>query len=175
MAQYPNIGAGDDFVVETLRSMIPQTVTKTATETVNNSSTYQDDDDLSGLALGVGTWWVRMCLFMTCTTSATPDIKTKWTFSGTATNAIRMIKGPGSTNVASPSVITPVYLSGVPMANDAIYGLNATSTFAYAEEEVFNLTVTVAGNLTLQWAQNTANASNTNMHAGSTVQYRQVG
>jgi hypothetical protein len=174
MAKYPDWAVGTDVSATNLALMVPNIVVKTATETVNNTATYQSDDELAGLALGVGTWWVKFHLFVTCSTSATPDIKTKWLFSGTSNNAVRMVKGPGPTNTGARDALTPMHSGGILMGNDAVYGLAASTAFVLAEEETFALAVTVAGNLDLQWAQNTASATNTNVHAGSTVTYRQI-
>jgi hypothetical protein len=58
--------------------------------------------------------------------------------------------------------------------SDAVYGLAASAAYSYAIERCFNVTVTAAGLWTLQWAQNTSDASNTNVHQGSALIARQI-
>lgn len=174
MAKFPDWQVGTDVSAQNLAYMVPNIVIKQSTTTRSGTTTLADDPELSGLALSVGQWWVKFHLYVSCSTSATPDIKTQWAFTGTAAATVRMLKGPGSTNTSAQDQLPSVRMGAAASNANAVYGLNASTGFSYVEEESFSLIVTVAGNLSLQWAQNTSDASNTNVHAQSVVQYRQV-
>lgn len=174
MPKFPDWTVGKDVSATNLALMVPNIVVKTSTTTRSATTVLADDPELSGLALGVGTWWVKYHLFISCSTSATPDLKTAWAFTGTAGAVARMIKGPGTTNTGISDALTPIRMGGVGSNTACVYGLAASTAFTYVEEESFAFVVTVAGNLSLQWAQNTSDPSNTNVHAQSAVQYRQL-
>lgn len=159
MAKYPDWTVGTDVSAANLALGIPDYYVKAASSTKANN-TFADDTELAGIALGVGTFHVRLFLFAHCTGSATPDIKTQWTFSGTWNNPLRMCIGPSSTNTGGRDALTPMKMSAEPAATSVSYGLAASSGFTCITEESMDVTVTVAGNLALQWAQVTTDAVN---------------
>lgn len=135
-------------------------VEKTTTQSVT-SSTTQVNDTVLALALGVGTWEVR--LTANATGAAAGDIDTSWTFSGTATTNGRSCIGPtlGNADVTN----TAMRSSGAAgLATIISYGLIASTSRI---EESFILTVTVAGTLNFRWAQDVSSATATNVTAGS--------
>jgi hypothetical protein len=85
-----------------------------------------------------------------------------------------MCIGPGNSNTAAPDAITPVKMRNLSVSSDAIYGAASGSAAYITTEEAFNVQVTVAGTLSLQWAQNTSDASNTNVQAGSAFVIKQI-
>lgn len=174
MAQYPDIDASDELSVELLRSMLPQIYVK-GTLSTKGSNTYSSDSELSGIALPVGTFLVKLHLYATCGASATPDIKTTWTFTGTWNNPLRGCFGPGAANTAAPSAATPIKMTAQSANSDSIYGMAASAAYTYVTETSYNVTVTVAGNLALAWAQNTTDAVNvTTVQAGSAFHITQL-
>lgn len=150
------------------------TYVKTAASTKNNN-TLANDSELSGIALEAGTYWIKVNMMFHCTGSATPDIKTQWAFTGTWNNPNRQCIGPASTNTASWDGITPAKMGGVATNVTNIYGLAGSAAYSGATEECFTVEVTVAGNFSLQWAQNTTDAANvTTLQAGSAVMLKKL-
>lgn len=133
-------------------------VRKTADETVNNSVTLQNDDELL-LAMAANEIW-EFRLYLIVDSSAVADFKIGWAvpagctlkwaanqFDTTLNNVVRMAQVESETQgIGSPGVTRHDLIAVV--HGLAINGANA-------------------GNLQLQWAQNTAEASNTVLKANS--------
>lgn len=126
-------------------------VYKSADETINNSSTLQNDDDLV-FALGANEKWsFKVTLFFT--SGATPDIKFKFTVpSGAEMKYMAVI---GSFAVACTESTTVINSGGSSMRVEILEGIVTTSS--------------TAGNIQLQWAQNTQDLSDTVVKAGSFI------
>jgi hypothetical protein len=127
---------------------------KSADETVNNSTTLQDDDHLSFSIAANEAWAFHLCLFYRAAT--TPDVKYALTVPASATYQLFSVQqfqavGDGAAittavaNGSGASVTEGEMASGV-----VVNGANA-------------------GTVQLQWAQNTANASNTKVLQGSYI------
>jgi hypothetical protein len=173
MSKYPAYYAGLRLTAALLAAGQWDKTVKQALSTKTNN-TLANDAELTGLALGVGTWEVHMMLLPFCAASATPDFKTQWAFTGTWNNPVRGSVGPSSTNTAAPDVVTPVKMR-LDAANVSVsYGLAAGSTVYEVHERCATVVVTVAGSLSLQWAQTTTDANATTLAAGSFVEYRQI-
>jgi len=174
MAKYPAWGVGTDVSATNLALCVPDIYTKaSALSRVNN--TLSNDPELVSIPLGVGTWHIKLLLFWCTDTSATPDFKTRWVITtGTWNNPLRARFGPGSGNTAAPNAVTPLQCGPTAAGSDAVYGTAAGTTFYNATEESYNVVVTVAGTLSLQWAQNTTDATNTTIQAGTTFELRQI-
>jgi hypothetical protein len=174
MSKYPDWFTGQDVTATLLDLMVPTVVVKGGNTDRSATTTLADDPDLSGIALGVGTHWIRLVIMATCNTSATPDFKTQWAFTGTWSAPVRACKGPGATNTAARTDVTVTNWNGAATTTTVAYGFPASTGYNIIEEECFNATVTVAGNLSLQWAQNTSDPSTTSVKAGSAFVIRQV-
>lgn len=174
MAKYPLWTVGKDVSAQNLADGIPDIYVKSGPESATSDTTLSNDSELSGIPLGVGTWYICLSLFVSTPASATPDIKTQWAFTGTWNTPLRMCQGPGSTNTAGPETITVSKSGALAVNANSVYGLAATSAYALAVEKTYAAVVTVAGNLSLQWAQNTSDANATIVQAGSTFEVRQI-
>ena len=133
-------------------------VRKTADEIVNNSAAFQDDDHL---LFGIGaseTWVFRFTLYFTSVT-ATPDSKVTVTAPTGATCDFALKDTEAA--VVQPRVTTCGTTSGA-----TAIAAGATDVFELVGT-VVNSTTT--GNVTMQWAQNTATAENTTLFQGSYV------
>jgi len=138
---------------------------KSADETVNNSSTLQNDDHLF-FAIGASeVWFVQAYLLLdSCTT---PDIKFGWTGPGCAT----MTWGFTAADNSLPSWIGT---TGTPPAPLAIGGTVNIPGSGAGTITIVSLTGIAAGggtagNIQLQWAQNTLNASDTKVRQNSAL------
>lgn len=135
-----------------------KTVWKTADETVNNSAVLQDDDTLI-MALEATTlyrfefefWW---------STNDTADFQFIPVYTGTITSRyfINEYSIPAGTTMIREQVLTSFATQNVVAGGGGTHG--------YARVIGIMLT-NASGNLKLQWAQNTADASDTKVLAGS--------
>lgn len=114
--------------------------TKAADETVTNSTTLQDDNHLS-LTLGVGTFVVEGLLIFSSAVAAGISFGWSGTMDGTFDWHIT-----GEDDAA---------LAGAGVGTERSASFRGTAV------------VSTAGTLALQWAQTTADATNTVLHAGS--------
>lgn len=158
MAKYPAWVVGSSVSATNLAAGLPDVYVKESSESITSDATLNTDATLNSIPLSVGRHWIRLLLMWTTSTSATPDIKTQWAFSGTWTTPVRACCGPGPTNTATADAITPSKMRGISANADAIYGSGASALINVATEEAFLVDVTVAGDLALQWAQNTSDA-----------------
>lgn len=175
---YPSLAVGDLWTADLAQSMVPKYYIKPSAESRNSGgtgTTLTDDSDLQGIALAVGTWEIELLGFFHLTTTATQKIKTQWAFSGTWSTPVRNIVGPGSAQTAATTDATETNLQAQATNTNAVYDCSVTTAFSSFREWTCNAVVTVAGNLSLQWAQNAASANNTTLDPGTTFRVRQIG
>ena len=136
-------------------------VIKTADETVNNSVTLQDDNVLLFAAAANEKWQFEGVLILTAV-NTTPDFK--MTFTGPA---------------ASVGSWAAIFSDETTVAVDAgSAALGTAQSFVSAQvPRIVRFWGAIAnganaGNLTLQWAQDTATAVNTQVLAGSYIKYQ---
>lgn len=175
MSKYPAFLAGQKLTAALLSAgQWDKTVKQALSNKVNN--TLANDSELTGIALGVGTWEVHFMIFAYNSGSATPDIKTQWAFSGTWNSPLRACVGAGSTNTGNSDTITPMKARAEAVNSNSSYGLGLSGSYTEIDEQCSTVIVTVAGTLSLQWAQVTTDAVNaTTVAAGSYVEVRQIG
>ncbi len=172
MSQFPDIGASEDFTVETLRQMIPNYVIKANSESATSDATINDDSDLIVPVEANATYHVKFNVFAAAVTAS--DIKTAWSVPAGA-GGLRKVSGPGSTaadgsadNVAGKFGVhgftTEITYSGVRNSN--------TLQFWILEEALVIVDAT-AGNVTFRWSQATSGATATIVYA-SWAEYRRV-
>lgn len=128
-------------------------VRKASDETVNNSSTLQDDDDLL-ITMGANEVWYfeAMLIF---TSNGTADFKMAFTVpSGATLEAVGVGKEPGGADARVRRLIGS--------ASSESYDGSATTEDSVIVKGTVRVGGT-AGNLQLQWAQNTADASDTKL------------
>lgn len=174
MAKYPNWAVGLDVSAANLALGIPNITVKSAAQSRSATAVLAADSELVNIALAVGTHWIRLNLLFYVAASATPDLRTTWAFSGTWNNPTRMRIAPASGNTTAPGSGPTLFLGGTAAETAAGYGCAAGSTPYLAVEETYNCVVTVAGNLSLQWCQNTSDANATTVDAGSAFITRQI-
>jgi hypothetical protein len=154
--------AGEDILASDIK--ISRTRSKAVSESVTSSTVLQNDDDFV-IALEAGkTYEVRLWLHVSGA-AATGDIRTAWATTGTITSLGRSVIGPAE---ATAAVLGgDVRMSGHGLTTAVVCGCdNATS--GVVKEELI-VTCTAAGNLTLQWAQGTSNATATTCSTASRI------
>lgn len=135
-------------------------IVKEANETVNNSNTLQDDDELLFAVAANEVWQFEGVLALS--TNATPDFQLTFTGPAGAVGSFTAIYGDvasGNVDAGSGGLANAV---GLASAN-----AGAMVRFWGGIHNGAN-----AGNLTLRWAQLTADASATTVLAGSYLKYQ---
>lgn len=176
MATYPGVPVygGDIISADDIVANIPIVYVKEASETRNNTSALANDAELVNIPLQVGVYEIELELFWQQATSTTPAFKTQWAFSGTWNAPMRACFGAGQDNVAPTNRATTVYTLGVPTSSNAIYSADTTANYNMSRELSRQVIVTAAGNLSLQWAQNTATVANTICLVGTSFTVRKI-
>lgn len=173
---HPSVAVGDLVTADLLQSMVPKYYEKPSTQSKTSTTTLADDTDLQGIELEVGTFEIELLLFYTAQT-ATPNLKTRWGFTGTWNNPDRNIMGPGAgdTGTAANAVGTTNFQGCQAAGQDAVYGIQSNVVFVSARELSMNVVVSAAGNLSLQWAQNVSNANAIRVEGGTCFRVRRIG
>ena len=127
-------------------------VKKGVDEVVNNSNVYQNDDEL--LFQVAANEQVNFLLFLYFSSAAAADIKWKLTLPAGASGTAQYMLG---------AVINSIDLSGINADGTGIANKLCLMIIGHIN------TAATPGQVTLQWAQNTADASDTKVYAGSQV------
>ena len=136
---------------------------KTADETVNNSTTLQDDDHLLFAMAANTTYLVDVNLLLSAA-NATPDFKFKWTF---PTSCTIFWETSGGNSWDTVGVVLKDQTDEI-LKNAAI-GTNGVLFRAFVRNS------SNAGNLQLQWAQNSAHVSDCKVLKHSHLIIREIG
>lgn len=136
---------------------IPKILYKASDETVNNSDVLQNDDDLI-LPLAANEVWAFQC-FLSYDSAANADIKVAFTIPAGAS----FVWQPQYRDAADAWTVT----TGVASGTSVTFGGAGAGTVRGVWIMGFVINGANAGNLQLQWAQGTQQASNTIVKAGS--------
>ncbi len=149
--------AGAKLRASVLSSLItevrPLFVRKAADETVNNSTTLQNDDELLLPVAANATYWLYLRLLVSSGT--TPDFKMLFTF---PTGLVMKLHN-----------LLPTPTVSVPYDQTTTAAMSTTGADATFQVEGLVRVGSTAGTLQVQWAQNTLEASNTIVRADSTM------
>lgn len=151
-----------------------RTIRKTADETVNNSNVLQNDDELLFAIAANEIRRARFVLFVAnpaAGTGATADFQAAITLpAGASMVGVMQGAGTAATNAGATSgAMRSMTVSGT---GKAVGALDADTVIVTIEVVV--TCGATAGNVTLQWAQSTATATDTIVKAGSFVQHELV-
>lgn len=144
-------------------------VQKSSTDNITSSTTLISDSQLI-LSLTTGLW--RVVANIGVAGPAAGDIKLAWLFGGGAAQAsTRQCRGPATNNAGSDT--TSMRMSQHNWTTAIAYGCDGSLTSAV--EEIGMVLVTgSSGTMTLQFAQNTSNASATSVTSNSYAYARRV-
>jgi hypothetical protein len=168
------VAAGDRIYASDFNNLPPKTYTKAALQARVSTTVVADDAELAGIPLAVGTYHILLTGFFSVFTTTTQKLKTQWGFTGTWNNPARACIGPAQANVAGGNAVTVMNTAGVATNGDAVYSVVNAVAYSVFQEEAFNVVVTVAGNLSLKWAQFASSANATNVADGTTFMVRKV-
>lgn len=139
----------------------PQMIRKAASQSVTSDDSLNNDDDIA-IALDVGTWVID--LFAVASGPAAGDVAVSWSNTGTMSVLHRSGAGPGS-NTSDVRNTDAVQRANMAVGTVPAYGTdgNADTTRGSRIHERLIVEVTVAGTITLRWAQSVSTASATSM------------
>lgn len=141
---------------------------KASAQSITSSTAVVDDADLQ-VTLVPGTF--RIEAFLHASGPAAGDVKTTWTFAGTASDSSRSCFGPGINTTNVEAAVTAANTVGVNRSSthfittEVSYGLDGTNTSAIHED--LYLVVTAGGLLKMRWAQNTSNGTASTLSVAS--------
>lgn len=145
-----------DGVTSNIQTQLGYTkrIYKSADETVNNSSTLQDDNELT-FSIGANEVWAfTLCLLATSET--TPNLRYKFTVPSGADYIMMPFYYSGSVGTNASSSYAFIGTDGDPFTNvDFAHGVVRNSSNA--------------GSVQLQWSQDVAEASNSIVRRGSYI------
>lgn len=147
---------GDEPTASQLNDAYPLFVRKTSDQTVNNTAALGNDAELV-LAVAASTTY-DLYLRLIINSGTTPDFKALFTFPAGLTASLQIQEG------ATPAAATA--MSG-PYTQASSLPINGVAADQVAVITGIVIVSSTTGNLQLQWAQNTANASNTTVKANS--------
>lgn len=167
---YPQPLAGQRITAALLRSMLPQTVRKTADTSRAATTTFADDDHLSyaveANAVYVMDGWIKYFAH------STPDIKIQFTTpTGTLGEWGWLMPGSGTAATAT---------AGFSIRTDTIdvggsrTGYGTTDSNMFTPMNGFWRIGSTAGSVTLQWAQNTSDATASVLFTDSWLRFQRI-
>lgn len=142
----------------------PISVVKTANQIVNNSTVLVNDAMLL-VPLPAASTYYELSALVRYTSSVAADIKFAFTVPAGTTG---YIGGPGMTTAAAGQTATSDW-EAVTIPAVRPYGGAGGATFTLTKVRAIVLTAATTGNARLQWAQNTADATNTTVFAFSSL------
>jgi hypothetical protein len=155
--EWANAGGGDSYI------------RKTADETVTSSTTLQNDDHLVFAVDANSVYSIEMVLIVSAG-NTTADYKFAWTFPSGTTMFWGMVSEGGT-----------MWQAGNHLTGPAALGTEATTITASSDNiitgKLFKGVVIVsstAGNMQLQWAQNTSDGSGSVVKTNSHIRYRKI-
>jgi len=162
MAKYPLIPPGTTLTTGILASLLPDVATKAALESVTNSITMQNDDELFSAVEANATYDVDLHLLYDAATAA--DITIGWTGPSGAAMAWGMVGA--QVNVTSSGTVPDVTMQTRIISEvQDLGGGPSTGTYAWVHGTL--TTAGTSGTLNFRWAQRALSATATNVRAGS--------
>lgn len=165
MTALGQITAGARLTAAMLRAVAPDAAYKSVDQSVTSSTTLVNDNALFLPLLASATYFFAFSIIYEGGTQGSSDIKTAWTFpSGTTMRYTPVRYNTAGTLASFPNIQTDVVASATSGAG-TLRSFQGTGTV---------ITSTTAGNLQLQWAQNTSSGTATIVHAGSSIDAWQI-
>jgi hypothetical protein len=141
---------------------------KTTDNTVNNTATLASDSQLTLPVEASTTYALEM--YLDYSSATTPDAKVSLSVPASATWSV----APNGLLTSVAATSGSIETASVTTSGSITYGGNGAGTHVSANPVGWVKTAGTAGNVVVQWAQNTANASNTVLYTGSWIKLTRV-
>ncbi|GGN86415.1 hypothetical protein GCM10010112_67970 [Actinoplanes lobatus] len=154
-----------------LQAQLPRSKRKTASDdrnSGNSTTTVADDTHLAGIELAAGDYVITVAGYFNLTTTNTQKFKTQWGFSGTWSPEVRACYGPGQAATSDRQNVAEMQLGAFGATQDCVYDCAVSAGWTSFKETAY-VSVTVAGNWSLKWAQASSSANNTSLKIGTYV------
>ncbi|BBC35298.1 hypothetical protein SGFS_065920 [Streptomyces graminofaciens] len=167
---YPTPQAGQRATASLLRAMLPQTVRKMADEPRSATTTFADDTHLTFAVEANAVY--RMNGAIKYFADPTPDIKVQFT-TPTGTLGEWWWLMPGSTTAATGT-------TGYSIRTETNDVTGSRTGYGTSDSTMFTpigglwRVGSTAGSITMQWAQNTSNATATVLYTDSYLEFRRI-
>lgn len=160
MAVFPAFEAGDTVTAQMLLDMQPTVVMATVAQTVNNSTSFASDNTLTIPVVANAGYLIEFFMIFSQSSTLAANAKTDWTVP-TGVTGIRQTTGPTSGAGFGGRTSTNARFSSHVFTTAVGYGLNnaASQPTIILEKGIVNVAGT-GGNVTIRWAQLTAQAQN---------------
>ena len=139
---------------------------KPASESVASTTTVQSDDHLTFSLAASAVYELRA--YLTVSGSTGGDFKTQWLFTGPASGGNHTTRyGIGPNTATTSASATSMQYGRTAWTSPIAYGVDGTLSSHVEEGGLLDTTTGGSGTITLQWAQNTSNATSTVVGTGS--------
>ncbi|HET6504622.1 MAG TPA: hypothetical protein VFG87_28065 [Amycolatopsis sp.] len=166
MTAMPTFAGGQEPLAAQWQTLLPIKAVKAIDQTVNNSAVLVNDSTLFLAVNSTATYEISGIIRYNSGT--TPDIKFAWTGPTSAT----FYWSCNGLDTAASGVTGTVSRQALAIADTV--GIGGTGNDLAADIHGILTVSSTSGNLQFQWAQNTANASNTIVRANSFLIARQI-
>ncbi len=174
MGKYGSAVVGQLMTADFYNGSLVDVYVKATNETRTSTTTYSPDAEITGIPLAIGTWLVEMRIPMIGGAGGIA-LKTTWVFTGSWNNPARHCIGPTAGNTTNGNGALSTQRTQIAAGTDAVYGLGtSTSSYTVVEENSAQVTVTVAGTLSLTWAPNVSSATSGGVRTGAYAKVRQI-
>ncbi|MFF4479443.1 hypothetical protein ACFY1A_20825 [Streptomyces sp. NPDC001520] len=167
---YPTPLAGQRLTALLLRSMLPQTVRKTADESRSATTTYADDTHLVFAAEANAVYTVQG--WIKYFADPTPDIKMRLTVPSDALGEWGWIM-PGAQTLGT-TINGYAIRTETTDINGGRTGYGTSDSVHYTPMGGMVRMGPTAGNISMQWAQNTSSATATTLYTDSWMQFQRI-
>jgi hypothetical protein len=165
VSTYPQIVAGMALTSALLQSMLPQEAVKSSGTPRAATTTMTADLALTAAVAAGASYDVDLLMIYNGPATNTGDLKFEWLVPSGATFA------GGFLGVANPLALYSTYVTATTV--QVSYG-NGTGNPLWCMVTGTLITSATAGNLQVQWAQNTSNATATTLMTGSKLSARRI-
>jgi len=171
MTRFPDWTTSEVVTATKLDQVSVDYVLKSADESVNLSTTLQNDNDLAYTVAATGTYIADLWLYVTSAANAAGDLNVGFSFPTGTLHYSAVGLGLGLASGNDGTVTPPTILSAT--SGSSVLGLGLSTALLLVRVHAI-LIATATGTLQFMWCQNSSNANNSTVKAGSHMIVRQV-
>lgn len=167
--RYPTVSVGQKLTATLLDGFVPTVYKKAGSDTRTSTAAVTDDPELTGIALEIGSYDLSAVIYFTGTTG---DIQMRFGFTGTYGGLVGWTGPSPGTELLDHTAAT-MRNNAAPPGNAQTFGHNSASVYAVVRVDGI-VDVSVAGNLSLQWGQQTSDVTATGVMGESFIRVNRI-